>query len=81
MDERYRLIMESEHIGTAERTDALLDELQEIREKLDATPKWKWLRRMHLNRDLLGYTGALQENERIRARREAQGPGLETAFR
>lgn len=74
MDERYRLIMESEHIGTAERTDALLDECEGIRRELDDTPSWRVWRRSRLGRDLLAYQAELSNNERIRARRASRVP-------
>lgn len=82
MYERHALIAltEARFLGMAERTDALLDELQEIREELDSTPSWRRIRRWNLKRDLMSYVGELQRNERIRLKREAREPGLEAAF-
>jgi hypothetical protein len=82
MYERHALIAltEARFLGMPERTDALLDELQEIREELDGTPKRRFIRRWRLTNDLLAYTGELQRNERVRARREGHIT-LETAFR
>jgi hypothetical protein len=83
MYERHALIAltEARYLGMDERTDALLDELNEIREELDSTPTWRRIRRWRLKRDLLSYVGELQRNERIRALRDTPNPGLESAFR
>jgi hypothetical protein len=83
MYERHALIAltEARYLGMAERTDALLDQCEEIRAELDETPKWRRIRRWRLERDILAYAGELQHNERIRLKRQAHEPGLETAFR
>lgn len=71
-EDRDRLILDRHYIGTPERTDALLDELEAIRSQIARTGRWRHpFRRMRLERDLWDYTAELRHNERVRLRRAA----------
>lgn len=62
-------------VGTAERTDALLEALTEIKGEREAADRWwQFGRRWQLDREIIAFTGELQRNERVRARRERREP-------
>lgn len=69
-------LTEARFLGTAERTDALLDELWRIGLEQEATKRWQFYRRWRLQRDMLAYVAELRRNERIRAWPDRDFPGL-----
>lgn len=63
-------LADPDYLGTAARTDALLDELAEIDRELRSLPRWRIARGIRLRSDKLSYTAELQHNERIRLKKD-----------
>lgn len=63
-------------LGSAERTDALLEALKEIRAERDAANRWwQFGVRWGLDREIIAFTGELQRNERLRVRTPSERAG------
>lgn len=62
-------LTEARFLGSPERTDALLEKCDTLRAELEVMPRWRFIRRARLSRDLFAYVGELGHNESVRVLR------------